>query len=98
LSAHNTWKEVNFLEADFVKALFIVAAPSEETPTDARLGLRIRLQAAMSGHCACGATAEPSGDFPHETDCPAISDAVTQAILGERVRWVAVPALIPAAR
>jgi hypothetical protein len=82
----------------FIKALFVVATPGEETPADARLGLRIRLQAAIRGHCACGATAEPSGDFPHETDCPAISDAVTDAILSERVRWVAVPALIPVAR
>jgi hypothetical protein len=89
---------VNPLTTSFVEALFVVATPSEKTPTDARLGLRIRVEAAIRGHCACGATAEPSGDFPHETDCPAISDAVTQAILSERVHWVAVPVLIPAAR
>jgi hypothetical protein len=58
----------------------------------------VRLQAAISGHCVCGTTAEASGNFPHETDCPAISDAVIQAILSDRVRWAAVPALIPAAR
>jgi hypothetical protein len=82
----------------FVKALFVVASPSEETPADARLGLRIRFQAAISGRCACGGSAELSGNFPHETDCPAISDSVTDAILSERIRWVAVPALIPAGR
>jgi hypothetical protein len=86
------------LKQSFVKALFVVATPSEETPADARLGLRIRFQATISGRCACDGSAEPSGNLLHETDCPAISDAVTQAILGERVRWVAVPALIPAAR
>ncbi len=86
------------MKKPFVKALFVVAAPSDETPTDARLGLRVRLQAAISGRCACGGTAEPTGDFPHETDCPAISDVVTRAIRNERVRWVAVPALIPLTR
>jgi hypothetical protein len=89
---------VNSLTTPFVKALFVVATPSEETPIDARLGLRIRLQAAISGHCACGATADRSGNVRHETDCPAIGDPVTQAILSDRVRWAAVPALIPAAR
>jgi hypothetical protein len=88
---------VNSLKKPSVKALFVVAAPSEETPADARLGLRIRLQAAISGRCACGGTAEPSGDFPHDVDCPAISNAVTRAIQNERVRWIAVPALIPVA-
>jgi hypothetical protein len=82
----------------FVKALFVVAVPSDETPVDARLGLRIRLQAAISGRCACGGTAKPTGDIQHEADCPAISETVTRAIRNERVHWVAVPGLVPFAR
>jgi len=91
-------KEVNPLTTPFVKALFVVATPTDETPTEARFGLRVRSQAMTTGRCACGCTAEPPWNFPHEADCPAISDAITEAILSDRVRWAAVPALIPSAR
>jgi hypothetical protein len=89
---------VNPLTKPFVKAVVVVAAPNDETPADAKPGLRVRGRAMITGRCACGRTAEPSGNFPHESDCPAISNAVTEAILNERVRWVAVPALISGAR
>jgi hypothetical protein len=78
-----------------VKALFVVAEPTADTPAQAWRGLEVRAAAIIRGRCACGGEADIArGRFEHQPNCPAISRAVERALERGQVRWRTVPALV----